>query len=334
MNSSISGLFQRSQVADAEATGPMVSPAKIPRRRFIFATAGLSLALPQAGFAAGADKSPKRSPVVDTHVHCFAGKDNARFPYHPRAPYRPDAPATPQHLLQCMDEAGVDFAIIVHPEPYQDDHRYLEYCFEVGKSRFKGTCLFFADQPESLAKMSDLVKRLPIVAARIHAYAPDRLPPFGKPALREFWKAAGANGLAVQLHFEPRHAPGFEPLIREFSDVRVIIDHLGRPFQGTPDEHEVVIRWSRFKNTVMKLSAIPSPNTYPHRDIGPIIKRLALEFGPDRMIYGGGFSSEATGTTYRAAIEQTRSHVSFLSAADQAKVIGQNAARLFGFKWS
>ena len=334
MNSSNSRVFQRSQVADAEATNPSASPAKMPRRHFLFATAGLSLAWPQVGFPAGADKSPNRAPVGDTHVHCFAGKDDARFPYHPRAPYRPDAPATPQHLLRCMDEAGVDFAIIVHPEPYQDDHRYLEYCFEVGQSRFKGTCLFFADQPESLARMPDLVKRLPVVAARIHAYAPDRLPPFGKPALREFWKVAGAHGLAVQLHFEPRHAPGFEPLIKEFSDVRVIIDHLGRPFQGTPDEHEVVIRWSRFKNTVMKLSAIPSPNTYPHRDIGPIIRRLALEFGPDRMIYGGGFSAEATGTSYRAAIEQTRSQISFLSAADQAKVIGQNATRLFGFKWS
>src|SRR5439155_22999041 len=110
-------------------------------------------------------------------------------------------------------------------------------------------------------------------------------------------------------------------------------DQLGAPVHGTPDEREVVSRWSWYKNTVMKLSATPSPNTYPHRDSGPIIKRLALEFGPDRMIYGGGFSSEATGTTYQAAIEQTRSQISFLSATDQAKVIGQNAARLFGFKW-
>ena len=334
MNSSFSRSCHHSQVAEAETPSPMLSPTKIGRRRFLFATAGLSLAWPQIGFAVGADKAPIRAPVVDTHVHCFAGKDDARFPYHRRAPYRPDAPATPQRLLQCMDEAGVDFAVIVHPEPYQDDHRYLEYCFEVGNSRFKGTCLFFADQPESLARMPDLVKRLPIVAARIHAYAPDRLPPFGKPTLRELWKVAGAHGLAVQLHFEPRHAPGFEPLIKEFSDVRVIIDHLGRPFQGTPDEHEAVIRWSRFKNTVMKLSAIPSPNTYPHRDIGLIIKRLAQEFGPERMIYGGGFNSEATGTTYRAAIEQARSHVSFLSPTDQAKVFGENAARLFGLKRS
>src|SRR6266550_4032213 len=149
MNSSF---VQRSQVADAEATSPMVSPTKIPRRRFLLAAAGLTVALPQAGFAADADKSPNRSPVVDTHVHCFAGKDDVRFPYHPRAPYRPQAPATPQHLLRCMDEAGVDFAIIVHPEPYQDDHRYLEYCLAVDQGKLKGTCLFFADQPGSLER--------------------------------------------------------------------------------------------------------------------------------------------------------------------------------------
>src|SRR5208282_1352298 len=69
-------------------------------------------------------------PVLDAHLHCFAGKDDARFPYHERGPYRPEAAAMPQHLLKCMDGAGVDHAIVVHPEPYQDDHRYLAYCLE------------------------------------------------------------------------------------------------------------------------------------------------------------------------------------------------------------
>src|SRR6266498_3036398 len=106
MNPGISSPRQRSRVPEA-ATNSKGSPTKIPRRRFLFATAGLSLAWPQFGLAAGADKSPNRSPVVDTHVHCFACKDDVRFPYHRRAPYRPDVPTTPQHLLQCMDEAGV-----------------------------------------------------------------------------------------------------------------------------------------------------------------------------------------------------------------------------------
>src|SRR5207237_8849254 len=107
-------------------------------------------------------------PVVAAHIHCVAGPEDARFLYHEDAPYCPLAPATPERLVELMDRAGVDHAIVVHPEPYQDDHRYLEHCLAVGGKKLKGTCLFFAGRD---AGMNDLVKRLPIVTARIHAYA-------------------------------------------------------------------------------------------------------------------------------------------------------------------
>src|SRR4051794_15604985 len=71
---------------------------------------------------------PSKIPRVDAHLHCFAGKNDARFPYHPRGPYGPEQAATPEHLLACMQPANVDYAVVVHPEPYQDDHRYLEHC--------------------------------------------------------------------------------------------------------------------------------------------------------------------------------------------------------------
>lgn len=188
------------------------------RRQLLRAAAGaipLSAMLGTEGIAAVEEMS---SVVIDTHLHCFGGRDS-RFPFHARAPYRPDAKATPEHLLKCMDGGGVDFAVVVHPEPYQDDHRYLEHCLRVGGNRLKGTCLFFADRPGSVDGMAPLVKRNPkrIVAARIHAYAPDRLPPFGSKELRHLWETAADLGLAIQLHFEPRYAPGFEPLIKEFA---------------------------------------------------------------------------------------------------------------------
>ena len=271
--------------------------------------------------------------MIDTHLHCFAGAGDERFPYHDQAPYRPEKPATPEHLLECMDGAGVDDAIVVHPEPYQDDHRYLEHCLDVGAGRLKGTCLFFADRPGSIERMSALVGKQAgrIVAARIHAYAPERLPPFGKPELRALWKAAADLGLAVQLHFEPRYAPGFEPLIREFSKTTVIIDHLGRPFQGTTEEHAVVIGWSKLPNTVMKIAALPSRNNYPHRDIAPVIRRLTDAYGAERMIYGGGFGAEATPESYRAYREQVAEYLSHLSDAERQMIFGGTAARLFGF---
>ena len=162
--------------------------------------------------------------------------------------------------------------------------------------------------------------------------APDRLPPFGKPELRALWTQAAEHDLAIQLHFEPRYAPGFEPLIREFRDTRVIIDHLGRPLQGTPQEHGKVVRWSRFDNTVLKLSSLASTRNYPHRDIRPIVRELTDAFGAERMIYGGGFNADATAESYRAAFERGRSFIDHLSTSDQSKILGENAVRLFGFE--
>lgn len=301
----------------------------LPRRAMLqwsAATAAAAVVAPRLS----AEDAPQ-PPRIDTHLHCFAGKDDPRFGYHERAPYTPDKAATPEHLLASMREAGVDHAVVVHPEPYQDDHRYLEHCLEVGRGKLKGTLLLFADREGSLDKMPELCRRLDVISVRVHAYAPDRLPPFGKPELKRLWSMAGDHGLAVQLHFEPRYAPGFEPLIREFAKVPVIVDHMGRPMQGTPAEHAVVLRWSRFENTVMKLSAIPDRTTYPHRDVAPIVKQLTEAWGAERMIYGGGFSAEATGESYRRAFQRARSLLSHLSASDQAKILGGTAARLFRF---
>ncbi|HUR53010.1 MAG TPA: amidohydrolase family protein [Gemmataceae bacterium] len=290
----------------------------MPTRREFLASA-VVLPLPLQG----------RTPVVDTHLHCFAGKDDARFPYHKDGPYQPPDAATPEHLLRCMADGGTDFAVVVHPEPYQDDHRYLEHCLAVGKGKLKGTCLFFADRPDTPKRLADLAKNLPLVAARVHAYKPDRLPPFGKPELRALWKAAGELGLAVQLHFEPRWAEGFEPLIKEFKDVRVLIDHLGRPFQGTAEEHDRVVGWAKYDHVVMKLSSVPNRNAYPHRDPQPVVKQLTDAYGADRLMFGGGYDAKATGESYRKERERVAALLAHLSADDRAKVFGGTAAKLF-----
>lgn len=303
-------------------------------RRYFLQVGSTITGLGAASFLSGQGFAGESKPVfVDSHLHCFAGAGDPRFPYHPRGPYQPAAAATPEHLLTCMDGADVSFAVVVHPEPYQDDHRYLKHCLQVGGKRLKGTCLFFADRPGFEKELRTLVRELPgrIVAARVHAYSQDRLPPFGQPELKTLWRTATELGLAMQLHFEPRYAPGFEPLIAEFTSTKVIIDHLGRPFQGTPEEHAKVVRWSRFPNTIMKIAAIPERHQYPHRDIGPVIKQLTDAFGPERMISGGGFSETATPDSYRAYRQRLIEFLSHLSDANRAKILGENAVKLFAF---
>lgn len=304
-------------------------PHTISRRRLLGGAAAASLI--SAVQLPVADAQEQRVPRVDSHLHCFAGAKDTRFPYHERGPYQPEEPAIPEHLLACMKEAGVDYAVVVHPEPYQDDHRYLEHCLAIGKDKLKGTLLLFADQPGSLEKMPELCRKLNPVAARIHAHQPGRLPPFGSPELRKLWSLATDHGLAVQLHFVPRYAAGFEPLIREFSKTKVIIDHMGRPFQGTPEEHAVVLRWANLPNTIMKMSSLPPPAEKPDQEIVPVVRQLTAAWGADRMIYGDSFGPATTGETYRQAFERARGLLSHLSAADQNKILGGTAAKLFGF---
>jgi len=305
------------------------SPPVLPLSRRLFLAQTAAAAVVQGAATAHGVDGRQRVPVVDTHLHCFAGLDNKRFPYHQRAPYQPDEVASPEHLLRCMQGAGVDYAVVVHPEPYQDDHRYLEHCLHVGKGKLKGTALVFADRPGSTARLPDLVKRLGVVAVRIHAYAPERLPPFGRRELRELWSRASDLGIAVQLHFEPRHAPAFEPYIKEFANTKVVIDHLGRPFQGSPQEYARVLGLARYPNTIMKLSSIPSTRQYPHRDVTPILRQIVDAWGADRLLHAGGFSAQATAKSYRGERERLRSLLAHLSRADQEKILGGNAVRLF-----
>src|ERR1700753_4282496 len=107
--------------------------------------------------------------LIESHIHLFAG-DPVRFPYN-SASY-PPASLPVERYLQFAHEARLDHAVIVHPEPYQDDHRYLEYSLAHAPSPgfFKGTCLFDPIDPATPQRMRALVEKYPgkIVALRIH----------------------------------------------------------------------------------------------------------------------------------------------------------------------
>ena len=222
------------------------------RRQFLLAAS--------AGRALGAGNRP----LIDTHIHLF---DPKRFPYHTNAAYQaPPSPLEP--YLRFVNEAGIDHVIVVHPEPYQDDHRYLEYCFahEPSPMFFKGTCLFDPIAPETPDRMAELVKRNPkrIVALRIHTNRTEGSPPttsgpirdrdLKHPAVRQTIRKAQDLGLGIQMHMIPLHAPEIAALAKEFSSTPFFIDHLARSAQGTSEQYKKVLEMGGYGNVYMKFS--------------------------------------------------------------------------------
>ena len=299
------------------------------RRQFLFTAS--------AGLAAGASKGP----LIDAHIHLF---DPKRFPYHANAAYQaPPSPLEP--YLQFVREAGIDHTIIVHPEPYQDDHRYLEYCFahEPSPMFFKGTCLFDPIAPDTPNRMADLVKRNPkrIVALRIHTnrtagVAPTTSGPIRDrdlkhPMVRTAIRKAHDLGLGIQMHMIPLHAPEVAALAREFSDTKFFIDHLARSGQGTPEQYNNVLSMARLGNVYMKFSGwgYSSKEKAPFRDIKPLVRRTFDAFGPAHMMWGGlGHSMKE----FREAQNVFDEAFDFASDGDRSQIRGLTAARVFG--WS
>ena len=280
--------------------------------------------------------------LIDTHVHLFAD-DEKRFPFSSTAPYKPK-PQPVEAYSAFVKQAGIAHTVIVHPEPYQDDHRYLEYCFahEPSPGYFKGTCLFDPIAPETPARMEALVKNNPgrIVAIRIHEVRKPGEPALitgaikdrdmRSPAMKQTWAKAQALGLAIQMHFIPYYASQIGELARQFPALPVVLDHLARAGQGTSAEYEDVLKLAKLPKVFMKYSGVnySSKEKYPFRDAQPIVRKAYDAFGPDRMVWGGlGMSMPE----FRQQSDLFESMFAYAPEADKAKIRGLTAKKLYRF---
>jgi predicted TIM-barrel fold metal-dependent hydrolase len=280
--------------------------------------------------------------LIESHIHLFAG--DPRFPYNSGS-YAPHKLPVEEYV-KFSGEAHIDHAVVVHPEPYQDDHRYLEYCFaqEPSPGFFKGTCLFDPIAPETPKRMQALVKRNPgrIVALRIHETHEAGTPSttsglirdrdLKNPQMTVTWRAAHELGLAIQIHCIPHYAVAIGELASKFQETPVILDHLARPGQGTTEEYDRILKLAQIPRVYMKYSptgvATASKQPFPHPDAKPLVKRVYDAFGADKIILAelGGNMTE-----FRQNMQLFDFMFDFAPASERAKMQGLNAKKLFAF---
>src|SRR5580692_11683117 len=214
--------------------------------------------------AAGARAARPPGVLIESHVHLFSD-DPASFPF---SAGRTSRPAPVEQYVKFAQEAGINHTVIVSPEPYQDDMRYLEYCLTRGPSEgfFKGACLFDPIDPETPKRLRALVRRNPgrIVALRIHELHPAGTPATTTGAIRDrdlkdprmeaTWRATHELGLSILVQLIPHYAPQIGALAAKFREMPVVLDHLARPGQGTAAEFEQVLKLAEIPRVYMKFS--------------------------------------------------------------------------------
>ncbi len=235
-------------------------------------------------------------PVIEWNAHIFS-PDVQRYPLHPKAVYQPDMSKHPKDplatYLQRLDSEGIDRAVIVHPEPYGDDHSLVLDCLKREPKRLKGTSLLYPKDPEAPRKLAELIKwELSIVATRFHAHRGKEtyLDSFADSGVRALWKQAVDLGLIIELHIGPNYALQASEAIRAFPGCKVLIDHLAEPHMGTGVEFANVLELAKFPNVYMKLSGINHSATDAplYESARPFTQRMIEAFGPERMVWGSG----------------------------------------------
>ncbi len=256
-------------------------------------------------------------------------RDTHRYPFHPRAAYTPD----PAHwsvdpladYLAHMEATGIDRAVLVHPEPYGDDHRLVLDCLQRAPDRLLATSLFYPKDADAPQKLIDLVHKEPkIIATRFHAHRGTQayLQNFAEPGVRALWETAGKLGLIIELHIGPDYAKQVADAIRAYPTYPVLIDHLAEPTMGNPVEYADVLALAQFDNVYMKLSGLNhfSSSAPLYLDAKPLTRWVADAFGPDRLVWGSGTP---------AIVD---AHLDHLSTAAREKVKGGNLAQLLSFQ--
>ncbi|RRB04673.1 amidohydrolase family protein [Larkinella rosea] len=309
--------------------------SRLPTRREILSTfVGVGMA--NVGF--GVFHTPKKQSdgestqkpaevTIEWNAHIFS-PDVGRFPFHPQAAYKPDVAKQPVDqlavYLKRLDDEKIDRAVIVHPEPYGDDHRLMLDCLRREPKRLRGTSLFFPKDTDAPRKLAALVRQEPhIVSTRFHAHRGKEtyLDTFADSGVRALWKQAVDLNLVIELHIGPNYARQAGQAIAAFPGCKVLIDHLAEPQMGTGAEYADVLELARFPNVYMKLSGLDyfaKDNPYYESAI-PFTRRIIREFGANRMVWGGGSP---------AIVDK---HMANYSEADRANVKGGNLRKLLNW---
>ncbi|XP_059278255.1 uncharacterized protein LOC132032620 isoform X3 [Lycium ferocissimum] len=260
--------------------------------------------------------------VIDSHLHVWA---------------------SPQ---ECMEEAGVDGALIVQPINHKFDHSYVTSALKKYPSKFVGCCLANpAEDGSGIKQLEDLVLEDGYRAVRFNPY----LWPSGEKMTNEIGKAlfSKAGELGVPVGFMCMkglllHLQEIEELCTEIPSTVVLLDHVAFCKPPKNDEERQgfleLLKLSRFPQVYVKFSALfrVSRNPYPYEDLSQVLAQLVSSYGAPRIMWGSDFPFIVAECGYREA----REAVSYLAVQGHLPssatewIMGKTVMQLFDGKWS
>ena len=317
----------------------------VDRRTFL--TGSLAAAAWSALPAVASARLATKTPVIDTHMHVWSG-DPQRWPFdNPNNRENPHAvpkgtPGTAELLLDEMNAFGVTQCILVQVIYHGWDNRYTAHCVKQYPDKFKGHGLIDPTDPDVADKLEYWMKEQGLSGMRFSPiYYIDKDEWMNGPAHHRMYEKASDLKAVFNYFISTPQLPRLEEMIAKYPGVRIVIDHLSRIDLKAADpqpEFNKLLALAKYPNVWCKVSelSVVSPSLqYPYRDTYPWVRQMYDSFGPDRLLWGTGFPGvtrvEAGRPDLQQELDLVRKEIDFLTDEDRAKILGVNAARLWGF---
>ena len=143
------------------------------------------------------------------------------------------------------------------------------------------------------------------------------------------------RGLVYDLLIRERQLPAAIALVDRHPEQVFILDHIAKPriADGLLEPWAKNIReLARRPNVACKLSGMVTEAdiaTWTPAQLQPYFEVALAAFGPNRLLFGSDWPVCLAGVTYARWKQTVAASLSALSAAEQAAVMGVNAARLY-----
>jgi len=290
-----------------------------------------------------------RRPVVDAHAHVFRPVS-----VHPRgvdqlAPAGRDAPV--EDLLQVMDDAGVDAAVLV---PLDTHDEYVAEVLREHPARFAAV---------AVARACDLGLE-PDAAGHLGPDALEvRRSTFGFGALRTSWlgrpgepvasspalpllRHLAEQELVLWTYLPPDQLPLLRPVLDAVPALRVVLNHFGFcPHDMQVDEHGrprfcdpfppadtmEVLRLAEHPGVHVMLSGqyALSGGPAPYADLYEVTGQVVRAYGPRRTLWASDYPWTRNVPGYSAMLHLVRQALPDLTDEDLGWVLGGTTLSLF-----
>jgi len=266
---------------------------------------------------------------IDCHCHVL---DPCNYPYRDDVKYRPSGQeiGTEGQFLAVCDSYRVDHALLTGPNSgYGEDNSYLLDVIARGRGRFKGVAVLPNDvTADHLAAL----KQQGVVGAAINAtyHGVEYYRDIG-PLVRHL----ADLDLFLQIQVEGDQLVSLMPLV-EKSDIKVLIDHCGRPNVGrglSQPGFEFLCALGRSGRAAIKLSGLAkySRRPFPYEDTWPYVRALVESYGLDRCLWGSDWPFLRAPSRLDYGPLLTLVDRLFPDATDRRKLLWDTPVRLFGF---